>query len=81
MIPIQDTVQSRSVPLATWGLILVNGLVFLQELALPPEGPVSAAATAPADRAVHPGPLRAAAETGREKPVAAPCGWCIGATG
>ncbi len=37
MIPIQDTVPSRSVPLATWGLILLNGLVFLQELALPPE--------------------------------------------
>jgi membrane associated rhomboid family serine protease len=37
MIPIQDTVQSRSVPLVTWGLILLNGLVFLQELSLPPE--------------------------------------------
>jgi membrane associated rhomboid family serine protease len=37
MIPIQDTVPSRSVPLATWGLILLNGLVFLQELALPPD--------------------------------------------
>jgi membrane associated rhomboid family serine protease len=37
MIPIQDTVPSRSVPLATRGLILLNGLVFLQELALPPE--------------------------------------------
>lgn len=37
MIPIQDTVPSRSVPLVTWGLILLNGLVFLQELALPPE--------------------------------------------
>jgi membrane associated rhomboid family serine protease len=37
MFPIQDTVQSRSVPLVTWGLILLNGLIFLQELALPPE--------------------------------------------
>jgi membrane associated rhomboid family serine protease len=37
MIPIQDTVPSRSAPLVTWGLILLNGLVFLQELALPPE--------------------------------------------
>lgn len=37
MIPIQDSVPSRSVPLATWGLILLNGLVFFQELALPPE--------------------------------------------
>jgi len=37
MIPIQDTVRSRSVPLVTWALILLNGLVFLYELALPPE--------------------------------------------
>ena len=37
MIQIQDSVPSRSVPLATWGLILLNGLVFFQELALPPE--------------------------------------------
>lgn len=37
MIPIQDTVPSRSVPLVTRGLILLGGLVFLQELALPPE--------------------------------------------
>jgi len=37
MIPIQDTVQSRSVPLVTWGIILLNGLVFLYELSLPPE--------------------------------------------
>jgi len=36
MFPIQDTVQSRSIPLATWGLILLNGLVFLQELTLSP---------------------------------------------
>src|ERR1700693_1279284 len=35
MFPIQDTIQSRSVPLATWGLILLNGLVFLYELSLP----------------------------------------------
>jgi membrane associated rhomboid family serine protease len=37
MFPIQDTVQSRSIPLATWGLIVVNGVVFLQELTLPPK--------------------------------------------
>jgi membrane associated rhomboid family serine protease len=37
MFPIQDTVQSRSIPLATWGLILVNGMVFFQELTLPPK--------------------------------------------
>lgn len=37
MFPLQDTVQSRGVPLVTWGIILLNGLVFLYELALPPE--------------------------------------------
>ncbi len=37
MIPIQDTVQSRSVPLVTWGLIILNSLVFFYELSLPPE--------------------------------------------
>jgi membrane associated rhomboid family serine protease len=37
MIPIQDTVQSRSLPFVTWTLILLNGLVFLHELTLPPE--------------------------------------------
>jgi membrane associated rhomboid family serine protease len=35
MFPLKDTVQSRNVPLVTWGLILVNGLVFLYELSLP----------------------------------------------
>jgi membrane associated rhomboid family serine protease len=37
MFPIQDTVQSRSLPLVTWGIILLNGLVFLYEVSLPPE--------------------------------------------
>ena len=37
MIPLQDTVQARGVPLVTWGIILLNGLVFLYELSLPPE--------------------------------------------
>jgi membrane associated rhomboid family serine protease len=37
MIPIQDTVQARGVPLVTWSLILLNGLVFLYEVSLPPE--------------------------------------------
>jgi membrane associated rhomboid family serine protease len=37
MIPLQDTVQSRGIPLVTWGIILINGLVFLYELTLPPE--------------------------------------------
>src|SRR6266850_5291293 len=37
MFPIQDTVQSRGVPLVTWAIILLNGLVFLYELSLPPE--------------------------------------------
>ena len=35
MIPIQDTVRSRSVPLVTWGIILVNAVVFFFELTLP----------------------------------------------
>ena len=35
MIPLQDTVHSENVPLATWVIILVNGLVFLFELSLP----------------------------------------------
>jgi membrane associated rhomboid family serine protease len=35
MFPLQDTVPARGVPLVTWGLILVNGLVFLFELSLP----------------------------------------------
>lgn len=37
MIPIQDNVPSRGVPLVTWGLILLNGLVFVYELSLPPD--------------------------------------------
>jgi membrane associated rhomboid family serine protease len=37
MIPLQDTVQTRGTPLATWAIILVNGLVFLYELSLPPQ--------------------------------------------
>jgi membrane associated rhomboid family serine protease len=37
MIPIKDTVRSRDLPLVTWGIILLNGLVFLYELSLPPE--------------------------------------------
>jgi membrane associated rhomboid family serine protease len=35
MFPLQDTVPARGVPLATWGLILVNSLIFLFELSLP----------------------------------------------
>jgi membrane associated rhomboid family serine protease len=37
MFPLQDTVRPRDVPLMTWGIILLNGLVFLYELSLPPE--------------------------------------------
>src|SRR5438270_3207126 len=37
MFPLKDTVPSRSAPLVTWGIILLNGLVFLYELSLPPE--------------------------------------------
>jgi membrane associated rhomboid family serine protease len=36
MIPLQDTVQTRNVPVVTWAIILLNGLVFLFELSLPP---------------------------------------------
>jgi len=35
MIPISDTVPRRNPPIATWMLILANGLVFLFELMLP----------------------------------------------
>jgi membrane associated rhomboid family serine protease len=35
MFPLQDTVQSRSVPIVTWIIILLNGVAFLYELALP----------------------------------------------
>lgn len=35
MIPIRDSIPSRSVPLVTRGLILMNALVFFYELALP----------------------------------------------
>jgi membrane associated rhomboid family serine protease len=37
MFPLQDTVRPRDVPLMTWGIILLNGLVFLYELSLPPD--------------------------------------------
>jgi membrane associated rhomboid family serine protease len=36
MIPLQDTVQTRNVPVVTWAIILLNGLAFLYELSLPP---------------------------------------------
>src|SRR6266436_3761644 len=38
MFPIQDSVHSRSVPVMTRALILVNALVFFFELMLPPHG-------------------------------------------
>jgi hypothetical protein len=34
MIPIQNTVASRYPPAATWGLIVVNCIVFLFQLGL-----------------------------------------------
>jgi membrane associated rhomboid family serine protease len=37
MIPIRDSIPSRSVPLVTRALILINALVFFYELALPKE--------------------------------------------
>jgi membrane associated rhomboid family serine protease len=36
MIPIRDTIPTRHVPFATWGLIAVNFFFFFRELALPP---------------------------------------------
>src|SRR5437773_575379 len=36
MIPISDTVPRRNPPIATWLLMIANGLVFLFELTLPP---------------------------------------------
>jgi membrane associated rhomboid family serine protease len=35
MIPLKDTVQTRGLPVVTWAIILLNGLVFLYELTLP----------------------------------------------
>jgi membrane associated rhomboid family serine protease len=35
MFPLQDTVRSRNVPIATWGMIAVNSLIFFEELTLP----------------------------------------------
>src|SRR6266550_2152053 len=37
MLPIQDNVPRRNPPIATWGLILANAVVFLYELSLPEE--------------------------------------------
>ncbi|RUM89868.1 MAG: rhomboid family intramembrane serine protease [Thermodesulfatator sp.] len=36
MIPLQDVLPRRTVPLATWGIIVVNAVVFLLEVSLPP---------------------------------------------
>jgi membrane associated rhomboid family serine protease len=35
MLPIRDTIRSRSFPLVNWGLIIGNGLIFLFEASLP----------------------------------------------
>jgi membrane associated rhomboid family serine protease len=37
MFPLQDTVPSRSVPLMTWTIILINGIAILYELSLSSE--------------------------------------------
>ena len=34
MIPLQDTVRSRNVPVVTWIIILINSVVFMYELSL-----------------------------------------------
>ena len=36
MIPLKDTIRSRSFPLITWVIIILNGLVFYYELRLSP---------------------------------------------
>ena len=38
MIPIRDTIRSRSFPLVNWLIVLANALVFLYELQLSPAG-------------------------------------------
>lgn len=37
MLPITDTIRSRSTPIVTWSIILLNTLVFLYETSLPPK--------------------------------------------
>lgn len=37
MFPIRDTIPSRTVPIATWGLIALNSVIFLFELMLDPD--------------------------------------------
>ena len=37
MIPIRDTIPSRTAPVVTWALIAINTLIFLFELSLPPD--------------------------------------------
>jgi membrane associated rhomboid family serine protease len=37
VIPIRDSIPSRTVPVVTSGLILINAFVFFFELALPPQ--------------------------------------------
>jgi len=36
MFPLTDTIRSRTVPVVTWGIILLNALVFFYEITLPP---------------------------------------------
>ncbi|MDZ4160083.1 MAG: rhomboid family intramembrane serine protease [Anaerolineaceae bacterium] len=38
MLPIKDTIRSRSFPIVTWLLIIANGLIFFYELSLSPAG-------------------------------------------
>jgi membrane associated rhomboid family serine protease len=38
MIPLRDTIRSRSFPLVNWLIVAANGLVFLYELQLSPAG-------------------------------------------
>ncbi len=38
MIPLRDTIPARRAPVVMWALVAINALVFLQELALGPNG-------------------------------------------
>jgi len=35
MIPIRDTIPSRHIPFATWALIIVNVLLFINQVSMP----------------------------------------------
>lgn len=38
MLPLRDTLRARRVPVVTWGIVILNVLVFFYELSLSPAG-------------------------------------------